>query len=52
MSNTDNFLYIENGSKLVIDFGDGSLETYHYEIIYSEMKLIYEDGHTEIYSKQ
>lgn len=51
-SNTDAFAYTVNGNEVIIDFGDGSLETYRYEIVDNEMKLTYEDGHTEVYTKQ
>ena len=51
-SNTDAFAYSVNGNEVIIDFGDDSLETYHYEIVDNEMKLTYEDGHTEVYTKQ
>lgn len=38
--------------KFVIDFGDNSPETYYYNISDNKMKLMYEDGHVELYTKQ
>lgn len=53
-SNTDSFTYIvdDNEDKFIIDFGDNSPETYYYNISNNEMKLIFEDGHVEVYTKQ
>ena len=38
--------------KFIIDFGDNSPETYYYNISDNKMKLMYEDGHVELYTKQ
>lgn len=53
-SNTDPFTYTmdDKENKFVIDFGDNSPETYYYNISDNKMKLIYEDGHVELYTKQ
>ena len=53
-SNTDPFTYTmdDKEDKFVIDFGDNSPETYYYNISDNKMKLIYEDGHVELYTKQ
>lgn len=53
-SNTDLFTYTmdDKEDKFIIDFGDNSPETYYYNISDNKMKLIYEDGHVEIYTKQ
>lgn len=53
-SNTDPFIYTmdDKEDKFVIDFGDNSPETYYYNISDNKMKLMYEDGHVELYTKQ
>lgn len=53
-SNTDPFIYTmdDKDDKFVIDFGDNSPETYYYNISDNKMKLMYEDGHVELYTKQ
>lgn len=53
-SNTDPFIYTmdDKEHKFVIDFGDNSPETYYYNISDNKMKLMYEDGHVELYTKQ
>lgn len=53
-SNTDPFVYTmdDKEDKFVIDFGDNSPETYYYNISDNKMKLMYEDGHVELYTKQ
>ena len=53
-SNTDPFTYTmdDKEDKFIIDFGDNSPETYYYNISDNKMKLMYEDGHVELYTKQ
>lgn len=53
-SNTDPFIYTmdDKEDKFIIDFGDNSPETYYYNISDNKMKLMYEDGHVELYTKQ
>lgn len=53
-SNTDPFTYTmdDKEEKFIIDFGDNSPETYYYNISDNKMKLMYEDGHVELYTKQ
>lgn len=53
-SNTDLFTYTmdDKEDKFIIDFGDNSPETYYYNISDNKMKLMYEDGHVELYTKQ
>ena len=52
--NLDPFTYTmdDKEDKFVIDFGDNSPETYYYNISDNKMKLMYEDGHVELYTKQ
>ena len=52
--NLDPFTYTmdDKEDKFIIDFGDNSPETYYYNISDNKMKLIYEDGHVELYTKQ
>lgn len=52
--NLDPFTYTmdDKEDKFIIDFGDNSPETYYYNISDNEMKLMYEDGHVELYTKQ
>ena len=49
---TGEFDAIESRNKFIIDFGDNSPETYYYNISDNKMKLMYEDGHVELYTKQ
>lgn len=53
-SYSDPFTYTmdDKEDKFIIDFGDNSPETYYYNISDNKMKLIYEDGHVELYTKQ
>ena len=53
-SNSDPFTYTmdDKEDKFIIDFGDNSPETYYYNISDNKMKLMYEDGHVELYTKQ
>ena len=53
-SNLDPFTYTmdDKEDKFIIDFGDNSPETYYYNIADNKMKLMYEDGHVELYTKQ
>lgn len=53
-SNLDPFTYTmdDKEDKFIIDFGDNSPETYYYNISDNKMKLMYEDGHVELYTKQ
>lgn len=53
-SNSDPFSYTmdDKEDKFIIDFGDNSPETYYYNISDNKMKLMYEDGHVELYTKQ
>lgn len=53
-SNTDPFTYTmdDKEDKFIIDFGDNSPETCYYNISDNKMKLMYEDGHVELYTKQ
>lgn len=52
--NLDPFTYTmdDKEDKFIIDFGDNSPETYYYNISDNKMKLMYEDGHVELYTKQ
>ena len=52
--NLDPFTYTmdDKEDKFIIDFGDNSPETYYYNISYNKMKLMYEYGHVELYTKQ
>lgn len=52
--NLDPFTYTmdDKEDKLKSDFGDNSPETYYYNISDNKMKLMYEDGHVELYTKQ
>ena len=52
--NLDPFTYTmdDKEHKFIIDFGDNSPETYYYNISDNKMKLMYEDGHVELYTKQ
>ena len=52
--NLDPFTYTKDDKedKFIIDFGDNSPETYYYNISDNKMKLMYEDGHVELYTKQ
>lgn len=52
--NLDPFTYTMDNKedKFIIDFGDNSPETYYYNISDNKMKLMYEDGHVELYTKQ
>lgn len=52
-SNSDPFTYTmdDKEDKFIIDFGDNSPETYYYNISDNKMKLMYEDGHVELYTK-
>lgn len=45
-------LICDKEDKFIIDFGDNSPETYYYNISDNKMKLMYEDGHVELYTKQ
>ena len=53
-SYSDPFTYAmdDKEDKFIIDFGDNSPETYYYNISDNKMKLMYEDGHVELYTKQ
>lgn len=52
--NLDPFTYTmdDKEDKFIIDFGDNSPETYYYNISDNKMKLMYEGGHVELYTKQ
>ena len=52
--NLDPFTYTmdDKEDKFIIDFGDNSPETYYYNISDNKMKLMYEDGHVQLYTKQ
>ena len=52
--NLDPFTYTmdDKEDKFIIDFGDNSPETYYYNRADNKMKLMYEDGHVELYTKQ